>query len=367
MIPIAKPYVGQGEIDLVNQVLSSGMLAQGPKTEQLEKDFAAYCGTKYAVAVNSGTAAIHAALYAAGIREGDEVITVPFSFIATVNPIIMLGAKPVFVDVNSDDFLMDVSQIESKITSKTKAIMPVHLYGQIANMNEINRIANEKGLVVIEDACQAIGAEYDGRKAGSLGTAGCFSLYATKNIMCGEGGVITTDDENLARIARQFRQHGMSGPYQYEHLGYNYRITDLCAAIAIVQLQSADTFNAARQLNADRLTSGLKNTAGIRLPFVHEGRTHVYHQYTIILEDNVSLDREALIVRLREKNISTGVYYPKALHAIPHIGDCRFAEGDFPVAEKLAATVLSLPVHPLVSKEEIDQIVDAVKGILSDK
>lgn len=363
MISIAKPNLGREEIALVNEVLASGMLAQGPKTEQLEKDFAAYCGTKYAVAVNSGTAAIHAALYAAGIREGDEVITVPFSFIATVNPIIMLGAKPVFVDVNSDDFLMDVSQIESKITSKTKAIMPVHLYGQIANMNEINRIANEKGLVVIEDACQAIGAEYDGRKAGSLGTAGCFSLYATKNIMCGEGGVITTDDENLARVARQFRQHGMSGPYQYEHLGYNYRITDLCAAIAIEQLAKVEIFNDCRQKNARRLDEGLGKVRGLYLPRVNDSNTHVFHQYTIRIDENELRGRDEFVKKLHEHNVGAGVYYPRPLHSIPHIAQYGYSLGDFPAAEQASRAVISLPVHPLVTEVEIEQIIQVVKEI----
>ena len=209
MIPIARPLIEDEEIKAVNEVLLSGSLAQGAKVQELEEKFAQYCGTKYALAVSSGTAAIHAALYAAGVGPGDEVITVPFSFIATINPILMVGAKPVLVDIDSNTFCIDVNKIKKAITKKTKAIIPVHLYGQPANMDEINKIAAQHNIVVIEDSCQAIGAEYNGKKTGSLGNIGCFSLYATKNIMCGEGGIITTDDENYAAAIRRFRQHGM--------------------------------------------------------------------------------------------------------------------------------------------------------------
>lgn len=220
MIGIAAPSIGEEEISAVNEMLASGMLAQGPKVAQLEEDFAQYCGTKFAVAVSSGTAAIHSALYAAGIRAGDEVITTPFSFIATINPILMLGARPVLVDINPDDFNIDPNLIRAAITNKTKAVRPVHLYGQPANMDEINSIAEEHNLKVIEDACQAIGAAYKNKQAGNLGDLGCFSLYATKNIMCGEGGVVTTN--NVAHVAaiKQFRQHGMSAQYEYVELGF---------------------------------------------------------------------------------------------------------------------------------------------------
>lgn len=363
LINIAQPIIGAEENDLVNDVLHSGMLAQGPKTEQLEADFASYCGTKYAIAVNSGTAAIHAALYAAGVRQDDEVITVPFSFIATVNPIIMLGAKPVFVDVREDDYLIDVDQLEFKITDKTKAIVPVHLYGQIADMDRINEIAARHNISVIEDACQAIGAEYKGKKAGSLGTAGCFSLYATKNIMSGEGGVITTNDENLARIARQFRQHGMSGPYQYEHIGYNYRTTDLCAAIAIAQLLKVDTFNSIRQKNARLLSNKLQDIEGITLPNYDGGNSHVFHQYTLRIKDDI---RDQFIEGLRDAGVGAGVYYPKSLHTIPHVLSYGYSEGDFPIAEQACREVVSLPIHPSVSEVDIETISATVHEILSN-
>lgn len=357
MIAIASPIIGEEEIAAVNQVLESGVLAQGPKVAELEEKFADYCGTKYAVAVNSGTAALHAALYAAGVGPGDEVITVPFSFIATINPIIMLGATPVLVDIDSKTFNMDTTLLSKAITSKTKAILPVHLYGQPANMDEINELARKHNLKIIEDACQAIGAEYRGKKAGSLGDMGCFSLYATKNIMSGEGGVITTNDGRLVEKMKQFRQHGMSGPYQYEGIGFNYRMTDLQAAIAVEQLKKVDDLNQKRVQNAKAVTKGISGLSGISVPFEAEDRTHVYHQYTI----KVAKDRDNFVQRLREKQVGAGVYYPLSLHQIPHIAKYGYKLGDFKYSEGAAGSVVSLPIHPKLTEEDIKTIVEAVK------
>lgn len=361
MISIAQPQIGEEEIRAVNEVLESGMLAQGPKVAQLEADFAAYCGTKFAVAVNSGTAAIHAALYAAGVREGDEVITVPFSFIATINPILMLGAKPVLVDIDPRTYNMDVGKVEALITDKTKAILPVHLYGQPVDFAKLNTIASARGIKIIEDACQAIGAEYDGRRAGSLGDMGCFSLYATKNIMCGEGGMITTDDEDAAVAMRQFRQHGMSAQYEYMDIGYNYRMSDLHACIAIEQLKKADDFNATRQRNAILLNEGLKGLKGIELPTVADTRTHVFHQYTVRVTEDADIDRAELASKLKENGIGAGVYYPKCLHMFPHIAKYGYATGDFPESERAASQVLALPVHPMVSEADVKRIIEQIK------
>lgn len=366
MISIASPIIESEEIDAVNGVLASGILAQGPKVAELEAAFAVYCGTKYAVAVNSGTAAIHAALYAAGVRGGDEVITVPFSFIATINPILMLGAKPVLVDIDAETFNMDVDQLEAAITPKTKAIVPVHLYGQPADMTEIMAIAKKHNLKVVEDACQAIGAVYDSQRAGSLGDFGCFSLYATKNIMCGEGGVVTTNDESLATVMKQFRQHGMSAQYEYVDLGYNYRMSDLHAAIAVEQLKKADDFTARRQQNAQLLDEGLADTPGLTLPTVAAGRTHVYHQYTVRLGSDFAVDRQTFVSDLRERNVGAGIYYPRCLHTFPHIAAFGYKTGDFPVAEAAATEVVSLPIHPRVSSDDIQTIIQAVKEIAHD-
>lgn len=363
MVSIAQPIIDREEIDAVNAVLTSGVLAQGPKVAELEEAFAAYCGTKYAVAVNSGTAAIHAALFAAGVRPGDEVITTPFSFIATINPILFLGAKPVLVDIDPATFNMDVSKIEAAITPKTKVIMPVHLYGQPVDFDALQAIADKYNVKIVEDACQSIGARYGDKMAGGLGDMGCFSLYATKNIMCGEGGVITTNDEAYATALKQFRQHGMSGPYQYEGIGYNYRMTDLLAAIAVEQLKKTDGFTTARQKNADLLNEGLQGIQGLVLPTIADGRTHAYHQYTVRLTKDLKVSRQVLIDGLRERGIIAGVYYPKPLHAVPHIAAYGYGSGDFPQAEKAAEEVLSLPVHPRVSEEDVQSIVTAIKEI----
>lgn len=358
MITIAAPIIGKEETDAVNEVLRSGMLAQGPKVAELEQAFADYCGTKYGLALNSGTAAIHAALHAAGVGAGDEVITTPFSFIATINPVLMQGATPVLVDIDESTYNIDPALVKNAITPKTKAIIAVDLYGQPADWDELRAIADEHNIVLIEDACQAIGAEYKGRKAGSLADIACFSLYATKNVMCGEGGAITTDNEEYVTAIKSFRQHGMVAPYEYEGLGFNYRLTDLQAAIAVEQLKKVDAFTAARQKNAAALNQGLNDTPDIVIPTVADDRTHVYHQYTIRLTGGQ--DRAALIDFLRSKDVGCGVYYPKGLHTYPHIAKLGYNQGDFPIAEQVASTVLSLPVHPGVTESDVQTITAAV-------
>lgn len=363
MISIAQPDIGPEEIAAVNDVLKSGMLAQGPKVAELEKAFAEYCGTKYAAAVSSGTAAIHASLHAAGVGSGDEVITTPFSFIATINPILFVGAKPVLVDIDPETFNIDAAKLEKAVTANTKAIIPVHLYGQPSDYDELSAVASQHGLKVIEDACQAVGAEYKGKKAGNLGDLGCFSLYATKNIMSGEGGMVTTNDEKYLAAIRRFRQHGMTGPYEYAEAGYNYRMTDLQAAIAVEQLKKVNNFNAARQKNAELLNRELNGVPGIELPKQRENRTHVYHQYTIRLKDEFPLDRDEAVKALKEKGIIAGAYYPKALHEYPHVAKLDYKPGDFPEAEKAARQVLSLPVHPKVSEADVKLIAEAIKGL----
>lgn len=359
MISIASPVIEDEERRAVNEVIESGMLAQGPKVAELEESWAEYCGVKHALAVNSGTAAIHCALYAAGVREGDEVITTPYSFIATINPILMLGAHPVLVDIDEETFNIDASKIESAITEKTKAIVPVDLYGQPCDWTELQEIAKKHNLKIIEDACQAIGAEYKGIKTGSLGDFGCFSLYATKNIMCGEGGVVTTNSDEAATAIRSFRQHGMVAPYEYADLGYNYRMSDLHGAIAIEQLKKVEDFTKKRQENARKLNDALAGVAGIKIPTISENRSHVYHQYTILLDKE--MQRDQFIASLRDKGVGAGIYYPKPLHTYPHIAKLGYKFGDFPVAEDLAARVVSLPVHPKVTDEDIEIIAAAVK------
>lgn len=361
MITIAAPIIGDEEIKAVNDVLASGMLAQGPKVAELEQAFARYCHTNYAAAVNSGTAALHCALHSAGVQPGDEVIAPTFTFMATCNAILMAGAKPVLVDILEDDFNIDPAKVEAAITPKTKAILGVDLYGQPYDYNALDAIAKKHDLTLIEDACQAIGAHYNGQPAGSLSDIASFSLYATKNIMCGEGGVVTTNDQDMLASVKRFRQHGMTGPYEYAEFGYNYRMTDLVAAIAVEQLKKVDDFTAARQRNAGIFDSGLQNIQGIITPKVMPGRTHVYHQYTIRVTPDASLTRSQLADALKERGIGSGVYYPKPLHAYPHVAALGYSMGDFPVAEKLAGEVLALPVHPKVSEQDAQLVVTAIQ------
>tara|TARA_Y100000294_G_scaffold126480_1_gene117929 strand:+ start:557 stop:1654 length:1098 start_codon:yes stop_codon:yes gene_type:complete len=359
MIPIAKPFIGNEETEAVNKVLKSGIIAQGSRVANLEEKFAQLCSTKYAVAVNSGTAALHASLKAAGVGQGDEVITTPFTFIATANTILMQNAKPIFTDVMEDTFNINPKEIKDKVTGKTKAIVAVDLYGHLCDYDEINKIRKNK-IPVIEDACQAVNAEHKGKKAGSFGDMAAFSFYATKNITCGEGGMVTTDNKDYAENIKLFRQHGRSkmSAYEYVNLGYNYRMTDISAAILLEQIKKIELITEKRIENAAYLSEGLGRIKGIKIPIVKKDFKHVFNQYTIKIEDNFKLERDDLIVHLNKKGVSSAVYYPKPLHLCEHFRKLGYKEGDFPVAEKLSRQVLSLPVHPHVTKEQMDLIIN---------
>jgi dTDP-4-amino-4,6-dideoxygalactose transaminase len=361
MIPIAKPIIGEDEISAVTAVLKSGVIAQGKKVEEFEGAFAEFIGTKYAVAVNSGTAALHIDLLAHGIGEGDEVITSPFTFIATANSILFTGAKPVFVDIEEDSFNIAPDNIDEKITPRTKAIMPVHLYGQPCDMKRIMRIAQEHGLIVIEDACQAHGAEYEGRKAGSFGT-GCFSFYPTKNMTTSEGGMITTDDKDIAQKARMIRSHGQRQRYFHEILGYNYRMTDIAAAIGLCQLAKLEDFNNKRIANARFLTEKLSGIKGLVTPRVRPNLKHVFHQYTVRITGDFAISREELRKRLLDGGIGTEIYYPRPIHRQPFYERLGYKD-HLPNSEKAAAEVLSLPVHPSLTKEDLENVVRAIQDI----
>jgi len=363
MIPIAKPVVDNEEVEAVKEVLLSGSLAQGRKVGEFEEAFAAYIGTRYAVAVSSGTAALHLALLAYGIGEGDEVITTPFSFIATANAILFTGARPVFVDIEEKTFNLDPEQVEGKITARTKAILPVHLYGQSCAMDKIMDIAGKYNLAVIEDACQAHGAEYKGRKAGSFGT-GCFSFYPTKNMTCGEGGMVTTNSEEIADRIRMLRNHGQKERYFHEMLGYNLRMTDIAAAIGLCQLKKLADFNTKRRLNTQKLTQGLQNIKGIITPFVLPEVKHVFHQYTIRVIGESGISRDALREELARMGVATEVYYPLPIHRQPFYQNLGYTD-QIPQAEKAAKEVLSLPVHPHVGDKELNEILCAFEQITS--
>lgn len=365
MIPVSKPSIENEEIDAVADVLKSGMIAQGPKVKELEEKFANFIGVKNAVAVNSGTAALHCSLYAAGIKPGDEVITVPFTFVATANVILMQQAKPVFVDVEDGTFNIDTSKVEEKITKRTKAILPVDLYGHPYDYDSLRKIADRHNLRIIEDACQAVGADYKGRKCGSLGDLGSFSFYATKNMTTAEGGMITTDDDDFAELAKSFRHHGQSEKTRYEYfdLGYNYRMTDISAAIGLAQLNKLGQWNEKRKQNAEHLSKGLAKIKGIKVPVVRKNCSHVFHQYTVKVENDFKLKRDELVVHLKNNGVGCSVYYPKPLHLFNHLGKLGYKKGDFPVSERLSRQVVSLPVHPHLTQEDLNCIIKVFEEI----
>lgn len=355
MIRIAQPQIGQEERDAVMAVLDSGMLVSASVTREFEEAFATeVSGTRHAVAVSNGTAALHLALLAHNIGAGDEVITTPFTFQATANMILAVGARPVFVDVR-EDANIDPGAIAAAITPRTKAIMPVHLYGRLCDMAIIGDIASRHGLAVIEDAAQAHGARSQGRAAGSFDT-GCFSFYATKNMMTGEGGMLTTDDASLADRLRRLRAHGESERYNSIEVGFNYRITDLQSAIGRAQLRRLPAMTAARRRNAAYLSAHLSGV-GLPQPPVVPGAM-VWHQYTI----RAFGAREDLQRHLRQHDIESVVYYPRVLPEQPLYRDLGYSSDRLPVACRLSREVLSLPVHAGLSQADLEKIVSAVNA-----
>lgn len=365
MILISKPVFGEKEINAVKEVLESGFVVQGEKVKEFEEKFAKYIGVKQAIAINSGTSALHTALASLEIGKGDEVITTTFSFIATASCILMQNAKPVFVDINEKTYNIDPAQIEDKITERTKAIIPVHLYGQPCDMDVIMRIARKHDLYVIEDAAQAHGAEYKGKKVGAFGDIGVFSFYATKNMTTGEGGMITTNSEEIAEKARPVRNHGQKQRYIHEVLGYNYRMTDIAATIGICQLKNLDQFNAKRIENAGLLTEGIKKVKGLILPYVESNIKHVFHQYTIRVTEDFNMSRDELKQKLTEKGMGTGIYYPIPIHKQPLFK--KYNKLNLKNAEKASKEVISIPVHPSLRKEDIEYIVEALIAAKEEK
>lgn len=355
-IPISRPLIGDEERAAVLAVLDSGMLVQGPQVAAFEAEFAACIGVPHAVAVASGTAALHLALLAHGIGPGDEVITSSFTFVASANTVIYVGARPVFADVDEHTFNLDPDAVEAAVTPRTRAIVPVHLYGQACDMDRIMAIADRHGLIVIEDAAQAVGATYRGRPLGTFGT-GCFSFYATKNVACGEGGMITTADEAVAERARLLRQQGMRTRYVYETLGYNLRMTDLHAAIGRAQLGRMEELTRRRRENAAALSRALTSVV---TPFEAPDRDHVWHQYTVRLTGG--RDRDAAARRLGEAGVGTGVFYSPGVHHFDHVRAAA-GEHDLPVTDRVAREVLSLPVHPLLSAEDLAVIAREVNRL----
>ena len=357
MIPIARPQMGEEEKESVWSALSSGMLAQGVRVRELEDRFAAFVGVPHAVATSSGTTALHLALLASEVGPGDEVITVPFTFIASANSILYTGARPVFVDVDPRTFNMDPSLIEAAISPRTRAILPVSLYGQPANLPAISAIAARHGLAVIEDAAQSHGAAIGERRSGSWG-AGCFSFYPTKNMTTGEGGMVTTADAELADRVRLTREHGMRVRYHHDVVGYNFRMTDIHASIGLAQLDKLPGYNLRRREIAARYDAELQ---GVILPTAPADVTHVYHQYTIRVHR-----RDAFAERLRDLGVGTGIYYPIPVHRQKPFVALGYGEQRFPVTDLLTDQVVSIPVHPSLTVDEVSAVIEAVNRVAAE-
>jgi dTDP-4-amino-4,6-dideoxygalactose transaminase len=353
--------IRQEVVSAVTSVLEAQVFNIGPFVKELEKTIAAYSGCAAGVGVSSGSDAILAALMALGVGAGDEVVTTPFTFFATAGCVSRLGAKPVFVDIQPDTFNIDPAKIEAAITPRTKAILPVHLYGQMADMDEILAVARKHGLPVIEDAAQAIGAAYKGHKAGSMGTMGCLSFYPTKNLGgIGDGGMILTPDKDLAARLEVLRDHGQSPTYFYKFIGGNFRLDNIQAAALTVKMRHLAAWTARRQANADLYNRLLADCRGAAVPVVRPGNTHIYHQYVLRVARRAELQ-----AFLKAREIGCGVYYPLCLHEQECFRPLGYRKGDFPVAEKAAAEVLALPVYPELADEQVAFAAASVREFLS--
>jgi UDP-4-amino-4,6-dideoxy-N-acetyl-beta-L-altrosamine transaminase len=375
-LPFSQPLIEEDEINEVIDTLRSGWLTTGPKVKRFEKEFAEYIGSEHAVAVNSCTGALHLALVATGIGAGDEVITTPFTFISTTNVILHVGARPVFVDIRSDTFNINVEKIEEAITPKTKAIMPVHYAGQPCEMDKILEIAKKYNLLVIEDAAHAVAAEYKGKKVGTIRDITCFSFYATKNLVTAEGGMVTTGDGELAERIRILSLHGMSkdawkryeaaGSWFYEVIypGYKYNMTDIQASLGLHQLKKLGRFQRRREEIAEAYNEVFADLDGIKTPFVKSDVKHAWHLYVIkIALEKLKINRGQFIEALREANIGTSVHFIP-VHLQPYYRETfGFKRGDFPVAERTYDRIISLPLYPKMSHEDVEDVIRAVREV----
>ncbi len=352
MIPAAKPLLGDDEARAVSEVIKSGMLAQGKKVAEFEEGFGKFIGAKHTIAVGNGTQALHVALLAAGVMPGDEVITTAFSFLASSTSIVHCGAKPVFADIDPKTFNIDPDDARKLITKKTRAIMPVHLFGLSSDVKELQKICGENNIAMVEDACQSHGARVGGKGVGTFGISSAFSFYPTKNITTGEGGAVTTMDDKTAELCRLIRNQGQVSRYNCVMIGYNYRMTDIGGAIGIEQLKKLPGWTETRIKNAAYLDREL-GKAGIGVPYVPKGYKHVYHQYTIRVKG-----RDAVQKKLADMGVGTGVYYPQGLHELGPLAKYRTRK--LPKTEKACKEVLALPVHPALSKADLETVAKSV-------
>jgi dTDP-4-amino-4,6-dideoxygalactose transaminase len=366
MIPINQPSIGKEEIEAVVEVLKSGILSEksgrGPRVLQFEKDFSKYVGAKHAVAVSSGTAALHSALLAVGVQPGDEVVVPSFTFSATAEAVVLAGGRPSFADIDADTYAITPESIEAALTSKTKAILPVHMYGLCADMDPVMELARNRGLIVIEDAAQAHGAEYKGRRVGSIGDATCFSFYAGKNMTTGEGGMVTTNDDDLAEQMRMIRTHGEERPYWVSRQGHNYHMPEIAGALGIVQLKKLPGFLEERRKNAEYLTEKLSVLGKLVMPKEPAGRKHAWYLFSPRLRGANAGKRNKLVEKLRSRNIGAAVYYESPVHMLPYYRDLQSTRRSaLPETERACRQVFSLPVHPQLRQTELQFITDSVK------
>jgi len=362
---INQPFFGSEELDLVRKVLESGLVSSaasdGQYVSKFEDGFSKFVSSRYAIAVSNGTAALHAALVAAEVSEGDEVVIPAFTFVSAAEAVLLAGARPIPADIDLQTYATWADSIEESLSRRTKAVIVTHLYGLPADFNPIKDLAEKKNLILIEDAGQALGAEYRGRRIGSLGDIACFSFYATKNITTGEGGMVTTDDEEYAERLRLFRCHGESRRYEPSCLGTNYRLSEIQAALGVAQLAKLSRLLARRRRNASILTSELAGASEIQLPTEPEGSVHSWNLYTIRIKagGRHSTRRDKIVKYLRSKGIQAGVYYPLPINLMPYYREMlRIPSGSFPNSELSARTVLSLPTHPRLDEKNMTFVAD---------
>jgi len=361
--------IGKEEIDAAADVLKSGILTEksgmGPRVLEFEKEFARFVEAKHAVALSSGTAALHSAMMIAGVKPGDEVIIPSFTFHATAEVVLLTGAQPVFADIDPDSYTVTAESIEAVMTRNTKAIIPVHLYGLPAEMGAIKKLAHERGLTLVEDAAQAHGAEYDGHMIGSIGDMTCFSFYAGKNMTTGEGGMVTTNDDDSAEKLRMIRSHGEQRPYWPMMIGNNYRMTELLAAIGLVQLKKLPSFLERRRKNAEFYNERLGMLGKVIPPKEPEHREHAWYLYTVRLRGANAGKRNKIVEKLRSKNIEAAVYYESPLHLLPLYRELTSSRRPLPETEKACRQVFSIPVHPRLEDNELEYIFESLKRVLT--
>ncbi len=367
MIPINLPQIGEEEIQAVVRVLRSGMLTSGlgagPEVTKLEQNFAKLACAKHAVAVNTGTAALHSAVMASSVKQGDEVILPSFTFVATAEAVVLAGGKPVFADIDAETYNLSPAAVEKAVTKKTKALLPVDLYGFSADMKPLREIAEKHGLALLEDAAQAHGATYDGKPAGSFADVACWSLYASKNMTTGEGGLVTTNDDEMDQTLRMIRTHGEKAKYASLILGSNYRMSEMQAAIGNVQLEKLPSFLAKRRKNAQQLTSILQENSRLILPYESKDRLHSWYLYTARLKGGSETERNRILEKLKKRGVGAEAYYVNPVHQMPFYRE-NFGSAKLPETDKASKQVFSLPIHPAVTAEQVDFIGKTLLSLL---